>query len=204
MNCAHSGSMIVAVRFDSIETLAKTMNKPVHDVNKRISQDTGVTIPSKSYNAAKKLKELKNAPLNYENFPSKVPQVILYRAIVSRFGLFINKGEAVYELKGILDNRKFEADIALPRYRVAIEMDGWESHGKSLAGFKRDREKWLLFATEGWLVLPISREQIDKRLDDVIDMISQCVDKRERIEADIQLKNNVVGAKYIKVRNKYE
>ena len=133
-----------------------------------------------------------------------MPQVILYRAIVSRFGLFLNGGEAIYELKGILEDRKFEADIALPRYRVAVEMDGWESHGKSLQGFKRDREKWLLFATEGWLVLPISREQINKQLDDVVDMICKCVDKRVHIDADVQLKNNVVGAKYIKVSEKYE
>lgn len=75
-------------------------------------------------------------------------------------------------------------------------MDGWKDHGKSLAGFKRDREKWLLFATHGWLVIPISREQIVKDLENVIELIDKCVKQRQRFEALVSDKKGLVGAKF--------
>lgn len=194
--CAQLKGTIMAIKFDSFEHLAKTMNKPVDAVKKRIKQDTGVVTDKHQIRPADKLKEFINAPLNYELLPPALPQVILFRALVPHFGLYSNKGDLVYELKDVIPGRKFEVDIALPRYKVAIEMDGWESHGKYLAGFKRDREKWLLFATEGWLVLPISREQIIDELENTISMILTCAQRRAKVDVDLIDKKQIVGAIY--------
>ncbi len=175
----------MGIRFSSINELAACMNVSAAEVEKKITNSFG----------GKQKPTSIDVPV-YSEFPPAFPQTILFLALVEKYGRFFNSGDAIYELKDIIPGRKFEADIALPNFKVVIEMDGWKDHGKSLAGFKRDREKWLLFATHGWLVIPISREQIVKDLENVIELIDKCVKQRQRFEALVSDKKGLVGAKF--------
>lgn len=59
----------------------------------------------------------------------------------------------VREFKGVVEGRRFSVDIAIPEARVAIEIDGWEWHGKHKGDFIRDRERQNLITAERWQFL---------------------------------------------------
>lgn len=60
---------------------------------------------------------------------------------------------AVREFKPGLNGRKFRIDIAFPDRRLAIEVDGFQYHGKHLGAFKADRDRCNLLTQHGWLIL---------------------------------------------------
>ena len=68
--------------------------------------------------------------------------------------------------------------MAMPRFKLGIEMDGWEFHGKYLKDFKRDRAKSLWFERRGWRVIRVSNEQVRNQMLDVCqaieDILSFC------------------------------
>ncbi len=47
-------------------------------------------------------------------------------------------------------------DFAWPRIRLAVEADGWETHGTRTA-FQRDRRRSAALALAGWTVLRFTR-----------------------------------------------
>ena len=53
---------------------------------------------------------------------------------------------------GAVPGRRFEIDMALPHYRLGIELDGWLWHGKRKRDFLRDRDKDYALSLEGWQV----------------------------------------------------
>ncbi|WP_268249300.1 endonuclease domain-containing protein [Paraglaciecola chathamensis] len=63
--------------------------------------------------------------------------------------------------------------MAMPRFKLGIEMDGWEFHGKYLKDFKRDRAKSLWFERRGWRVIRVSNEQVRNQLADVCQAIEE-------------------------------
>lgn len=84
------------------------------------------------------------------------PQSVLWRAVADKFAEF----EPKENYKHVVPGRKFEADIAFPSIRLALEVDGWCFHGKFKAGFKRDREKSKLFTLNGWRTLNFTSSEI--------------------------------------------
>lgn len=109
------------------------------------------------------------------------PADILYRRLVNEFGRYFSDGtgEVCYELAGVIPQRRFRLDCALPNYRVGIEMDGFQYHSK-LDAFKRDREKWLLFTRLGWRIIPVSNIQVRQELDYIIESIQLAVSNSEK------------------------
>ena len=65
-----------------------------------------------------------------------IPQEKLWLFVQSAWP---GQAEANYRLP--IAGRRFEADIAFPRKSLAIEVDGWNFHGKRYGDFQRDREK---------------------------------------------------------------
>lgn len=109
-----------------------------------------------------------------------MPSDLLYQAICQKFGRFYEGGLAVYELEFGFANRKFRADIGLPELKLVVEMDGWQYHGKTLDGFKRDREKSLVFERRGWSVIRFSNEQIKTNIQDVLLALEEIMSHRTR------------------------
>lgn len=109
-----------------------------------------------------------------------LPADILYQAICQRFGRFYEGGLAVYELEFSFANRKFRADVGLPEYKLIVELDGWEYHGKYLDGFKKDREKSLIFERRGWSVIRFSGEQVRTGIHDALDALQEVMSFKVR------------------------
>lgn len=82
------------------------------------------------------------------------------------------------EFKGAVPGRRFRLDMAIADLKIAIEVDGWQYHGKHKADFHRDREKRNLLAVEGWAVLAFSARDIFKDPDSVLDIIQSVVELR--------------------------
>jgi hypothetical protein len=186
----------VGLKFKDIKCLADSMGKRVEDVEKRIKGGTLANTKTTKGNAIN-TKESSSAHLDirYSPYPSKTPQVKLYQELVKRYGVLWTGGQVTYELKNVVLGRKFEADIALPNYKTAIEMDGYRHHGLSKSGFKRDRQKWLLFAESGWLVIPVSLEQLNHNLHDVMKSIDKYILQREYRAIAVEMIENIVGCK---------
>lgn len=67
--------------------------------------------------------------------------------------------------------RQWSVDVAFPELKLAVEVDGWEFHGKHLEGFKRDREKDRALTLAGWRVLRFYASEITKAPGDVLAQI---------------------------------
>lgn len=88
------------------------------------------------------------------------PQQMLWRALCQRYCERVRAGDLVWELANVVPGRKFRLDMAFRRPLLAIEVDGWANHGKSLAGFRRDREKDRMLVVAGWRVLRFAAGEI--------------------------------------------
>jgi len=84
------------------------------------------------------------------------PHDILWDAMAGHFD------GAVREFKDAVPGRKYRIDIALPDIKLAIEVDGWEWHGKHKGDFTRDRARQNLLTENGWHILRFTAGQIRK------------------------------------------
>lgn len=116
--------------------------------------------------------------------PPLQPADRLYQALVSRWGRFYSGGEVVWELQPFSDSG-YRLDAALVNFRIGLEMDGWQYHGKTLSGFKKDRDKQLLFCRRGWLLFRISNEQVRESLDDVVAAVEEAMTFQLRREVQL-------------------
>lgn len=89
-----------------------------------------------------------------------MPQEKLWRACVKRWPGWARDKKLVWEFPGAVPGRKFRLDIALPEQKLAVEVDGWEHHGKYLSDFKRDRARDRALVRNGWRVLRFYAEEI--------------------------------------------
>lgn len=106
--------------------------------------------------------------------PPIEPADRLYQALVQRWGRYYSGGEVVWELQPF-DDSGYRLDAALVNYRIGLEMDGWQFHGKTLSGFKKDRKKQLLFCRRGWLLFRVSNEQVREELEDIIQAVEEAM-----------------------------
>jgi hypothetical protein len=63
------------------------------------------------------------------------PQELLTEAAIALWG-----DAAVPEFEDGVPGRGFRIDLAFPAVRLAVEVDGWQFHGRMLGDFERDRE----------------------------------------------------------------
>jgi len=83
--------------------------------------------------------------------------------------------EAKAEYKGAVPGRKFRIDIAFPEQKLAVEVDGWQWHGKHLNDFKKCRSRQNLLTLQGWAFLRFTASEIKKEPNMVIDMITEAL-----------------------------
>lgn len=84
----------------------------------------------------------------------RMPDEVLWLAVSTSYPA------AQREFEGSVPGRRFRIDIALVDEMIAIEVDGWQYHGKFLAAHQSDRERQNLLAVNGWLVLRFTAAQI--------------------------------------------
>lgn len=155
-------------------SIAKQISKRLADVTvkEQINPPAGFI----SDGRAKSVKEdlLKRAsrehfyPLpEYDQQPD--PAVLLYRACVARWGRYYEGGLVVNELI-IKSPRAFRADIALPKYRIAIEMDGFKFHS-SKSAIRRDHDKTEQLSRLGWVVFRVGAKRIFSDLSSFLDSV---------------------------------
>ncbi|WP_256713635.1 hypothetical protein [Marinobacter sp. C18] len=98
-------------------------------------------------------------------------------ALMAAFGDWFKGGEVVPELRPF-STRKFRADFALPRYRFAVEVDGWSHHGEFLGDHEADRARGLVFSSHDWLPFRVSHGQAINNPGMLIDAIASAMKYR--------------------------
>ena len=96
---------------------------------------------------------------------------LLHSALPARLG-----NRLVREFPDAVPGRRFRLDLAIPDARIAIEIDGYSNHGKTLSGFKRDRVRQNLLAEHHWVVLRYFPGQIYGDLAAVVDQVMTVID----------------------------
>lgn len=86
---------------------------------------------------------------------------------------------AVREFENAVPGRKYRLDIAVPSARLAIEVDGWEWHGKHKGDFQRDRERQNLLTLNGWRILRFTAGKIRKDASGCLALIERAVRQGE-------------------------
>lgn len=109
-----------------------------------------------------------NAAIQASN---SVPHDLLWDAIGKKW-----PGRAVREYAAGVPNRKFRIDVAFPDARLAIEMDGWQFHGKFKGDFSRDRERQNLLCLHGWRILRFTAGMVHRQMDDLLDIVELALD----------------------------
>jgi very-short-patch-repair endonuclease len=71
----------------------------------------------------------------------------------------------------------YEVDFAFPEARVAVEVDGWGSHGDR-AAFESDRARDLALASRGWLVVRLTWWAVTRQPARVFAQLRQVLDRR--------------------------
>ena len=97
------------------------------------------------------------------------PQTILTRALRERLGVDAVASEVV----GLIEGRRYRADIVLHKARLVIEFDGFQYH-RSKSAFQKDRERQNVFVQHGWRVLRFFNKQVHADLDAVVEQIVAC------------------------------
>ena len=116
------------------------------------------------------------------------PAVLLYRACVQRWGRYYEGGLVVGELI-IKYPRAFRADVAIPKYRICIEMDGFKYHSTKSA-LKRDHDKTEQLAKLGWIIFRVGAKRIFSDLDSLLDSIEHLM--QHSAEGEFVVKMNGV------------
>lgn len=102
------------------------------------------------------------------------PQERLWAAVSARW-----PGRAKGEYKGAVPGRRFTIDIAFPLERLCIEVDGWQNHGRSLSGFKKDRIRQNLLVQHQWRILRFFPAEIYGNIESCIQTIESALVKME-------------------------
>lgn len=102
----------------------------------------------------------------------RMPDEVLWMTVKAQYPL------AQREHQGAVPGRRYRIDIALEAEKIAIEIDGWQYHGKFKSAHESDRERQNHLAVAGWLVLRFTAGQIFKDLQGVSVTIERAVLQR--------------------------
>jgi hypothetical protein len=54
------------------------------------------------------------------------PADMFYQALVRKYGRWYEGGSVVYEMEFAFDDRRWRMDMAMPAFKLVLELDGWE------------------------------------------------------------------------------
>jgi very-short-patch-repair endonuclease len=123
---------------------------------------TGLPIAGKTPNKAhRRSRVMRKGP---------TPHDLLWGAVIAAYP------QAEREFKNAIPGRRFRLDIALPAERLAIEVDGWEWHGKHKGDFQKDRSRQNLLTTHHWRILRFTAGEIRQDLSAVMATLAAAID----------------------------
>ena len=102
----------------------------------------------------------------------RMPDEVLWAAVRTQHP------HAQREFEGAVPGRRYRIDIALEAEKIAIEIDGWQYHGKFKSAHESNRERQNHLAVAGWLILRFTSGQIFKDLQGVSATIEKAVQQR--------------------------
>jgi len=149
----------MAIRFKSLSEARKHLGNVSFKENGSLGKTDSPTKPS-----TKRTPTKKSDPTDSLSPPHR----LLWSAVVQKYGA----GEVALEFENSVPGRRFRLDIAFPYQRLAIEVDGWQYHGKFKKGFLADREKQNLLVQNQWRVLRFTAGQIFNDIDRVMSTIN--------------------------------
>lgn len=115
----------------------------------------------------------------YCSVPPTDPAVLIFQVMVRHFGSWWRGGEVASEMILPGADVAYRFDIVFPRYRFAIEMDGYGYH-RSLEAFKRDRHKQKFALTKGWVVHRVTNSDVRESLADMVSDVEKMLRYRNR------------------------
>lgn len=110
--------------------------------------------------------------LKVRRHAGRMPDEVLWMAVRVQYP------QAQREFQGAVPGRRYRIDIALEAEKIAIEIDGWQYHGKFKSAHESDRERQNHLVVAGWLVLRFTAGQIFKDLQGVSATIERAVQQR--------------------------
>ena len=134
----------------------------------------------KEYLAKRGLKEEGAVPKrNALRVPAgPTPQQILEAATQTRW-----PGRFEPEAKDLVPGRRYRADLCDRELRAIVELDGFANHGRTKAGFYRDRERDFHLLINDWHVLRIPAGLVRSDLATALGRIQQFIAFLERQRA---------------------
>jgi len=155
---------------------------PPHPLSKAQLEQTNTDTPKKKKKPSKVM--VNDDGLKYCPYPNPDPSVSLHIALLREFGSWWDGGELADEMIIPGHQVRFRYDFCFPRYRLAIEIDGFGYH-RDLDSFKKDREKQKHAMKKGWVVHRLTNSDLRHAFDDIIPDIKVMLSYRERHEAEL-------------------
>jgi very-short-patch-repair endonuclease len=112
------------------------------------------------------------APATQPRPKVSVPQARLWEVVSNKW-----PGQVEQELGGTIPGRRYRIDVAFPAHKLAIEVDGWQHHGKYKGDFQRDRERQNLLTLQGLRILRFTAGNIHQRIDWCVGTIEAAISK---------------------------
>ncbi|MCR1347336.1 endonuclease domain-containing protein [Acidithiobacillus ferrooxidans] len=76
-----------------------------------------------------------------------------------------------------LPDRRYRVDVAIPDALLAVEINGWANHGKSLRGFRGDHERTRALLLAGWRVVPFTHREALQDTERCVEIVLQLVNQ---------------------------
>jgi very-short-patch-repair endonuclease len=106
-----------------------------------------------------------------KKFMSKIEGMLMNGILSQRFpyqfwGQYLINGDSSYRV-----------DFAFPQLKVAVEADGEEWHASS-EDIQRDKVRDSQLASQGWIVLRFTEQEIEDQIDDIMKVISRVLSQK--------------------------
>lgn len=147
------------------------------------AENTSIDSPAKKKKLAKVMTN--DDGHRYCPYPNPDPSVSLHIALLREFGSWWDNGELADEMIIPGHAVRFRYDFCFPRYRLAIEIDGFGYH-RDLNSFKKDREKQKHALKKGWVVHRLTNSDLRQGFADIIPDIKTMLSYRKIQEAKLK------------------
>ena len=71
----------------------------------------------------------------------------------------------------------YRVDVTIPDALLAVEIDGWANHGKSLRGFRGDHERTRALLMDGWCVVPFTHREALQDTERCVEIVLRLVNQ---------------------------